>query len=245
MTDQSFRLPRFFVTAPTPCPYLPDRLERKVFTELHGPEADQVLEALARTGFRRSQNVAYRPSCDGCRQCISVRTIAREFQPSTSQRKLRRRHSDIDVAACETRATSEQFALLRRYLQARHPNGGMANMSARDYADMVEQTPVGTLVVEYREPPAEGRKVGTLVGVCLTDQQSDGLSMVYSFYDPDNEARRGLGTYMILDHIMRAKAAGLPYVYLGYWIDGCERMNYKYRFRPLEALEPSGWTRHD
>nr|WP_255536416.1 arginyltransferase [Pacificimonas pallii] len=238
-------MPRFFVTAPAPCPYLPGRMERKVFTELRGANADQLLEALARTGFRRSQNVVYRPSCDGCRKCISVRVIANEFKASTSQRRLIRKHSDLSVNACETRATSEQFALLRRYLDARHPVGGMSDMDQHDYADMVEQTPVGSLVIEYREPPETGRKIGRLIGVCLTDQQADGLSMVYSFFDPDLDDRQGMGTYMIVDHIARAKAAGQPYVYLGYWIEGCQRMAYKNRFRPLEALEDGGWTRRD
>ncbi|MGB3723904.1 MAG: arginyltransferase [Pacificimonas sp.] len=245
MTDQSFRFPRFFVTAPTPCPYLPGKMERKVFTELRGGDAHQLSEALSRIGFRRSQNVIYRPSCDGCRKCVSVRVISKEFRPSASQRKLLRRHSDLDVSACATKSTSEQFALLRRYIDARHPVGGMARMDAYDYADMVEQTQVNTLVIEYREPPIEGRKFGKLVGVALTDQQSDGLSMVYSFFDPHLESRPGLGTFMILDHIMRAKATALPYVYLGYWIDGCQRMAYKNRFRPLEALHGRGWVRED
>ncbi len=216
-----------------------------MFTELRGPDADQLSEALSRIGFRRSQNVVYRPSCDGCRKCVSVRVIADKFEASASQRKLMRRHDDLQVTSCATKSTSEQFALLRRYIDARHPVGGMARMDAYDYADMVEQTAVNTLVIEYREPPEAGRRIGNLVGVALTDQQSDGLSMVYSFFDPHSETRAGLGTFMILDHIRRAKASGLPYVYLGYWIDGCQRMAYKNRFRPLEALEGKGWVRHD
>lgn len=245
MTDQSFRFPRFFVTAPSPCPYLPDRTERKVFTELRGSDANQLSEALSRIGFRRSQNVVYRPSCDGCRLCVSVRVLAREFAPSTSQRRILRQHDDLQVTNCGPHTTSEQFALLRRYLDARHPGGGMASMDAYDYADMVEQTPVDTRIFEYREPPEAGKRLGRLVGVCLTDRQNDGLSMVYSFYDPDLETRKGLGNYIILEHIMRAKRQSLPFVYLGYWIDGCERMNYKHRFKPLEALTPEGWERRD
>ncbi|MBZ6377923.1 arginyltransferase [Pacificimonas flava] len=243
MTDQSFRFPRFFVTAPSPCPYLPGRTERKVFTELRGSDAAQLSEALSRIGFRRSQNVVYRPSCDGCRLCVSVRVLTREFKPSSSQRRILRQHDDLVVDACPPRTTSEQFALLRRYLDIRHPDGGMASMDAYDYADMVEQTPVDTVILEYREAPEEGKRLGRLVGVCLTDRQSDGLSMVYSFYEPELERRKGLGNFIILDHIRRAAEAGLPYVYLGYWIDGCDRMNYKYRFKPLEALTPAGWER--
>jgi arginine-tRNA-protein transferase len=245
VTDQSFRFPRFFVTAPSACPYLDGRTERKVFTELRGADAGQLSEALSRIGFRRSQNVIYRPSCDGCRLCVSVRVLAREFKASSSQRRTSKQHADLDVTVHEPRTTSEQFSLLRRYLDARHPGGGMASMDAYDYADMVEQTPVDTLIIEYREPPEPGKRLGRLVGVCLTDRQSDGLSMVYSFYEPELETRKGLGNYIILEHIDRAKRLGLPYVYLGYWIDGCDRMNYKHRFKPLEALTPGGWERRE
>lgn len=241
MTDQSFRFPRFFVTAPSPCPYIPGRTERKVFTELKGSDAVQMNEALSRIGFRRSQNVVYRPSCDGCAACVSVRVVAGEFAPSASQKRLLKRNADLEVSACEPWSTEEQFDLLQRYLGQRHPGGGMAAMDAYDFADMVEQTPVDTVVVEYREPSVDGRP-GRLVGACLTDKQSDGLSMVYSFFEAD-AARRGLGTFIILDHIIRASRANLPYVYLGYWIEGCERMDYKTRFQPVERLGAAGWRR--
>ena len=240
MTDQSFRFPRFFVTAPSPCPYLPGRVERKVFTELKGSDAAEMNEALSRIGFRRSQNVVYRPSCDGCSACVSVRVVAAEFRPSASQKRLLKRHSDLEVSACEPWSTEEQFDLLQRYLGSRHPDGGMATMDAYDFADMVEQTPVDTIVVEYREASPNGRP-GRLLGACLTDRQSDGLSMVYSFFEPDEPLRRGLGTFIILDHIVRAARAGLPYIYLGYWIAGCDRMDYKTRFAPVERLGAGGW----
>ncbi len=235
-----FRFPRFFVTSPAPCPYLPDRLERKVFTELNGPHAIELNDALGRIGFRRSQSVAYRPSCAGCTACVSVRVVADQFKPNATQRKLIRRHADLDVSACKPWATDEQFDLLRRYLANRHPGGGMAGMDDGDYADMVEQSPVNSFVVEYREPTVDGRR-GRLVGACLTDQQADGLSMIYSFFDASDESRPGLGNLIILDHIMRARAIGLPYVYLGYWVKGSERMSYKTRYRPIEVLGPSGW----
>ena len=240
VTDQSFRFPRFFVTAPAPCPYVPGRTERKVFAELKGPDAQDMNEALGRIGFRRSQNVVYRPSCDFCQACISVRVKAPHFAPSTSQKKLLKRHADLEVQACEPWSTEEQWALLRRYLAARHPAGGMAAMDGHDYADMVEQSPVDTVVVEYREPSVDGRP-GRLIGCCLTDKQSDGLSMIYSFYDSDITTRRGLGNFIILDHIIRAARAGLPFVYLGYWIDGCDRMAYKKLYRPAEALLTGVW----
>lgn len=235
-----FRFPKFFVTTPSPCPYLPGRQERKVFTELNGPHAGELNDALGRIGFRRSQSVAYRPSCAGCTACVSVRVVNDGFEPNATQRKLLRRHADLEVTACRSWATDEQYRLLRRYLAARHPGGGMAGMDESDYADMVEQSPVNSFVIEYREPAEHGRK-GRLVGACLTDQQADGLSMIYSFFAADEEGRPGLGTYIILDHILRARQAGLPYVYLGYWVRGSKRMAYKTRFRPIEALGPAGW----
>ena len=239
-----FRFPRFFVTSPSPCPYLKGRTERKVFTELSGPHAGELNDALGRIGFRRSQAVAYRPSCIDCSACISVRVVAGEFDPSASQRRLIRSHADLEVSACRAWTTEEQYALLRRYLAFRHPGGGMVDMDESDFADMIEQSPVKTHVIEYREPSQNGR-LGKLVGACLTDQQADGLSMIYSFFEPDDPARRGLGNYIILDHIMRAGRAGLPYVYLGYWVEESRRMAYKARFRPLERLGPAGWHRFD
>lgn len=240
MTDLPNRFPRFFVTAESPCPYLPGRTERKVFAELRGADAQRMSEGLGRIGFRRSQNVVYRPSCEGCSACVSVRIVADRFQPSQSQRRLLKRNADLDVAACDPWATEEQYQLLRSYLRHRHPTGGMAGMDGYDFAEMIETSPVDTVVVEYREPAVDGRP-GRLVGACLTDKQGDGLSMVYSFYDTGDAARAGLGTYMILDHVVRAAAVGMRYVYLGYWVQGSPRMDYKRRFDPLEWLTPRGW----
>jgi arginine-tRNA-protein transferase len=235
-----FRFPRFFVTSPSPCPYLPGRQERKVFTELTGPHASELNDALGRIGFRRSQGVAYRPSCAGCAACVSVRVVTQEFSPNATQRKLVKRYDDIDVVACRPWATDEQFQLLRRYLAARHPGGGMAGMDEDDYADMVEHSPVNSMIIEYRARSRVGER-GKLVGACLTDRQADGLSMIYSFFAADDDSRPGLGNYIILDHIMRARDAGLPYVYLGYWVKGSPRMAYKTRYRPIEVLGPEGW----
>jgi leucyl-tRNA---protein transferase len=239
-----FRFPKFFVTNPSPCPYLPGKVERKVFTELSGRNASELNEALGRIGFRRSQSVAYRPSCIDCSACVSVRVLAAEFKPNGSQRRLLRKHRDIEVAACKPWTTEEQYQLLRHYLAQRHPGGGMAEMDEHDFADMVEQTAVDTYVIEYREASIDGQP-GRLIGACLTDQQSDGLSMIYSFFDVGPESRKGLGTFIILDHIIRAGRAGLPYVYLGYWVEGSERMQYKTAFRPLERLGRDGWRRMD
>lgn len=236
------RFPRFFVTSPAPCPYLPGRTERKVFTELKGPHADQLNEALGRIGFRRSQTVAYRPSCVDCQACVSVRVAAQEFAPSSTQKRNLKRNSDLIATECRPWATEEQFALLANYLSKRHPDGGMAAMDEMDFADMVEHTPVSSYVIEYREPLPNGEP-GRLVGACLTDRQGDGLSMIYSFYDPEHEARSGLGNYIILDHIRRAAEEGLPFVYLGYWVEGSPRMQYKVRYRPLDRLTREGWQR--
>ncbi len=237
------RFPRFFVTSPAPCPYLPGRSERKVFTELKGPHADALNDALGRIGFRRSQTVAYRPSCIECSACVSVRVPVGDFAPSATQRKALRRNDDLVVSLCRPWSTSEQFDLLQRYLGVRHPGGGMATMDEVDFADMVEHTPVTSHVVEYREPSADGVTPGRLVGACLTDRQGDGLSMIYSFYDPEHEARTGLGNFIILDHIRQAQDLGLPFVYLGYWVEGSSRMQYKVRYRPIERLTRTGWER--
>ena len=237
-----FRFPRFFVTSPAPCPYLPGRDERKVFTELNGEHAGELNEALSRIGFRRSQGVAYRPSCAGCSACISVRVVTDGFRPNATQRKLLRRHGDLEVTACQPWATAEQFDLLRRYLGERHPGGGMTAMDESDYADMVELSPVQSVIVEYREPTGPDGTRGRLVGACLTDRQGDGLSMIYSFFETQDESRPGLGNFIIMDHILRARAAELAYVYLGYWVKGSPRMAYKTRYQPLEALGPRGWA---
>lgn len=237
------RFPRFFVTSPAPCPYLPGRSERKVFTELKGPHADALNDALGRIGFRRSQTVAYRPSCLDCHACVSVRVVADEFQLSSTQKRNAKSNADLVVTACRPWSTSEQFELLQSYLGTRHPGGGMASMDEVDFADMVEHTPVTSVVYEYREPSPDGVTLGRLVGACLTDRQGDGLSMIYSFYDPDHATRAGLGNFIILDHIQRAASEGLPYVYLGYWVEGSARMQYKVRYRPLERLGRNGWER--
>jgi arginine-tRNA-protein transferase len=240
VSDLSVQFPRFFMTAAGPCPYLPGRTERKVFTELKGTEAPQLLEALSAGGFRRSQNVIYRPACEGCAACVSVRVLTREYRPSSTVKRLIKRNRDLQVYACEPWATEEQFMLLKRYLAARHPSGGMSSMDVYDYADMIERTPVNTTVFEYREPAMRG--LGRLVGVCLTDQMSDGYSMVYSFYEPDGP-RPSLGSFIIADHVLRAADQGLPHVYLGYWIAGSPRMDYKVRFQPMERLTAEGWVR--
>ena len=237
MTDQrNARVPQFFLTPGGPCPYLPGKTERKVFARLSGTLAQPLSEALTNSGFRRSQSIAYRPACDGCSACVSVRIVAPEFSPARSQKRIARRNEDLVRTEVPAEATREQFALLRTYLDSRHSGGGMSDMGLFDYVAMVEETPVNTHIVEYR------RTDGTLVACALTDVLRDGLSMVYSFFHP-GEVTRSLGTAMILDHVRAARARELSYVYLGYWVQGSDKMDYKARFQPLEALGRDGWAR--
>ena len=239
------RFPRFFVTSPAPCPYLPGRSERKVFTELKGPHADALNDALGRIGFRRSQTVAYRPSCLDCSACVSVRVVANEFAAlDHAEAQPEAQRATWWSPLCRPWSTAEQFELLQRYLGTRHPGGGMAAMDEIDFADMVEHTPVTSYVIEYREPSVDGVTPGRLVGACLTDRQGDGLSMIYSFYDPEHEARdRAWQLHHPRPHPPRRTKPGLPYVYLGYWVEGSARMQYKVRYRPLERLTRIGWER--
>jgi arginine-tRNA-protein transferase len=234
-------LPQFFLTPGGPCPYLPGRTERKVFARLNGSLAQPLNEALTHSGFRRSQMIAYRPACEGCTSCVSVRIVAAEFAPSRGLRRIEKRNADLVRREVTAEATREQFALLRTYLDSRHSGGGMSDMGLFDYVAMVEETPVKTHLVEYRRA-MPGGEPGPLMACALTDVLRDGVSMVYSFFHPGEDAR-SLGTYMILDHIESARARGLSYVYLGYWVRGSTKMSYKARFRPLEALSADGWLR--
>ena len=238
MTSQPRDAPQFFLTAPSPCPYLEGQEERKVFTHLVGSRAPALNEALTHGGFRRSQTIAYRPACERCRACISVRVCVDDFRPSRNMRRVVERNADVIGFERDNRPSSEQYSLFRAYLDARHSEGGMADMTVLDYAMMVEDSHVETRLVEYRRPNAEGRN--ELIACCLTDVLADGLSMVYSFYEPD-EAGRSLGVQMILDHIERARLMGLPHVYLGYWVEGSRKMGYKSRFTPQERLGMNGW----
>ncbi|MCE9648886.1 MAG: arginyltransferase [Parvibaculum sp.] len=229
------RFPQFYITTPQPCPYLPGRYEKKVFTHLLTENAISLNDTLTQAGFRRSQNIAYRPACDGCSACVSVRILVNEFEPNRSFRRILARNADLGGEMLPARATQEQFSLLRTYLDARHAEGGMAEMTPLDYVSMIEDTTVRSSLIEYRM-----NGDSTLRACSLTDMLQDGLSMVYSFFDPRDETR-SLGSYMVLDHVERARALGLPYVYLGYWVADCRKMAYKMRFRPLEALGMDGW----
>jgi len=234
------------MTAPNTCGYLPDKVERKVFTHLVGMRAAALNDLLTQAGFRRSQTIAYRPACDQCNACVSVRVPVDEFEPSRNMRRVLEANSDLVGLTIPNKATSEQYSLFRSYLGDRHSDGGMIDMSVLDFSLMIEDSHVDTTLIEYRRRGPDtfinGRGTGPLIATALTDILSDGLSMVYSFFDPEL-SDRSLGTYMILDHIQRTKKQGLPYLYLGYWINGSKKMDYKARFTPQERLGLDGWMR--
>ena len=221
-----------------PCPYLEDRQERLVFARLDGRQPAALHNVLAHAGFRRSHNIVYRPDCENCSACVPVRLRARDFRPTRSQRRVIAKNVELSASIVPAEAAADHFRQFTRYQASRHAEGSMSDMDFDEYAAMVENTPVETMLVEYRDVH------GRLCGVCLTDRLKDGLSMVYSFFEPDHH-RKSLGTFMILDHIRLTASMGFDYVYLGYWISECSKMSYKTRFRPLEMLDRSGWRTFD
>lgn len=236
MENSPIRRPHFFfTTAPMPCPYIDGRMERKIVTELVGPEARRLHDTLSRAGFRRSHSIAYAPACPGCNACIPVRVSATAFDMKKSFRRTWRINQDLTATIVPARATAEQYRLFAAYQESRHSGSDMALMGFYDYRAMVEDSPIDTALVEFRD--GQGR----LIAVCLMDRMDDGLSAVYSFFDP-NEQRHGLGTFMILWMIREAERQGLPFVYLGYWIRDSRKMSYKIRFQPLEGFTPEGWN---
>jgi arginine-tRNA-protein transferase len=242
LTSEPRDPPQFYLTSPAPCPYLPGKEERKVFTHLVGRRAGRLNDALTHSGFRRSQTIAYRPACENCKACVSVRILCNQFVPGRTQRKVLARNEDIVGTLGGARSDSAQYALFRSYLDYRHSDGGMADMAMLDYAMMIEDSHVESRLMRYRLRTPEGEPPGPLVACCLTDVLDDGLSMVYSFYDPAL-ANRSLGAFMILDHIFRARAMLLPHLYLGYWVAGSRKMDYKAHYLPQERLGTEGWTR--
>lgn len=248
MTRHDTNTPQFYLTAAAPCPYLEGQMERKVFTHMVGNGAVELNNVLAQGGFRRSQNIAYRPACDTCKACVSVRVEVDQLVLSKSQKRIEKRNSDIVGIEHEGEPTSEQYALFREYLDHRHHDGGMSDMTVLDYAMMVEDSHVNTKIIEYRRRTPDyaitGKSDGELIGVALSDVLGDGYSMVYSFFAPKEE-KRSFGTYMILEHFQRARQRGLPFVYLGYWVEGSRKMNYKTKFKPQQHLTAIGWERFE
>ena len=234
MTYKPPRRPQFFyTTAPLPCPYVAGRTERKVVTEITGPEAERLHDRLSRAGFRRSHNIAYAPVCPNCQACVPIRIPVASFEPDRGLRRITRYNQAVTTSDVPARATAEQFQLFQRYQQRRHGNGDMATMSFYDFRAMVEDTPIDTFITEFRMDDR-------LIGACLTDRLGDGLSAVYSFFAPELD-RQSLGTFSILWLIDRAREEGLPYVYLGYWVPESRKMAYKARFRPCEILVSGTW----
>lgn len=242
MSIERRNFPQFFITAPSPCPYLTGRVERKVFTHLVGHDARSLNTQLSQGGFRRSQNIAYRPACDGCSSCVSVRVPVNTFEMTRGFRRVLKANADVDATVVKSHATSEHYSLFRGYIDSRHSDGGMADMTVLDFSAMVDDNFVDSRLVEYRVRDG-GEAGGRLIASVLIDILGDGISMIYSFYDPD-EAERSLGTFMILDNIARVRRLGLPYLYLGYWVRGSRKMDYKARFLPQERLTAEGWTLH-
>jgi leucyl-tRNA---protein transferase len=224
----------FFSTELAPCPYLADRLERRLVTLLDGPDPDGLHDRLMAAGFRRSQALAYRPACPGCTACVPVRIPVERFRLNRGWRRIWRQNADLVAAERRAVATREQFALFQRYLESRHGESGMAAMTWADFRAMIDDSPVDSRIVEWR------RADGSLIAASLTDHSPSGLSGVYKFFDPE-AARRSLGSLIILWHVEHARELGLPYVYLGYWIAASAKMAYKARFQPLEQLTPDGW----
>jgi leucyl-tRNA---protein transferase len=233
-------VPQFYVTAPQPCPYLDGRVERKLFTALQGDHAIKLNDALSKQGFRRSQNVLYRPACVDCTACLSARIRVADFKPSRSQRRILKRNAHLTREASTPWATEDQYQLFKTYLSARHSDGGMADMDIFEFAAMVEETPVRSRVLEYYRDADTGSGRRELSAVCLTDILDDGVSLVYSFFEPDSQPNSP-GTYIILDHVEIARAADLPYVYLGYWVPGSRKMDYKGNYAALEVFSQGAW----
>ena len=228
------RLPSFFITDPMPCPYIEGQMERKLFTHMAGDNANDINNNLTHAGFRRSQTIAYRPACDTCNACRSVRVDVAGFKASRNMKRILATNNDLTPTSLPPQTSREQYDLLRRYLDTRHHDGGMSDMSSFDYMAMVEETAVQTEISEYRDAH------GTLLACLLRDRMRDGISLVYSFFDPDLTTR-SLGTFIILDQIRQAEAEQLPHIYLGYLIENCSKMSYKKRFTPLQILGSEGW----
>ncbi len=210
-------------------------MERKIFTQIEPGYGGSLNDYLTHSGFRRSQNVLYRPACETCRECRSLRVRVGGFKPSKTQRRTSARNADLVMTICDPIATDEQFSLLQSYLLARHAGGGMSDMDFMRYQMMVEDSASETTIAEYRDAR------GVLIACVLIDGLSDGLSMVYSFFKPDLK-QRSLGKYMIINHINLCHEMGLPYLYLGYWVENSPKMDYKSRFRPAEVLGINGWA---
>lgn len=231
--DLPYSLLQFYATAPYECSYIAGRQARsQVATPAHLIDT-MLYSQLVRDGFRRSGIYTYRPWCDNCRACIPVRLPVQQFKPDRSQRRAWKRHKHLEAIECKMGFSEEHFDLYRRYQHSRHEGGGMDQDDREQYAHFLLDSQVDTRLIEFREN-------GVLRMVSLIDCLADGLSSVYTFYDPDMPGA-SLGTYGILWQIASCAMIGRPYLYLGYWIRDCNKMNYKQRFLPLEGRVDGQW----
>lgn len=230
---------QFFRSSAAPCPYLPGRIERKLFARLGGPDTACLNSTLSQAGFRRSHDIIYKPACPGCSACVAVRVPVTTFTHTGTIARIASRGSRFAIRECEATPTREQYSLFLDYEASRHADSDMARMSYEDYAAMINEGQADTRMFELRDTDAQS----TLLGMMLADRLADGWSAVYSFYATQPELNRySLGTLLILSLILDAQNTGLPYVYLGYWVDKSPKMAYKSRFRPLEMLTAAGWA---
>ena len=234
------RLPRSFsLLAPSACPYLAGEEERKLVAWL-GERADvSDFSALNRRGFRRSHDFIYKPFCGGCKACKALRVQAKDFLPGRTQRRIYKTNDDLELKICPNEATDEQYDLFHAYVTRRHYAGGMSAMDRNDFKMMIEESGVETSLFEWRQ-----KESSELLACCLVDSLDDGFSAVYSFFDPDY-VKRSLGVYMILSLIEFTQKFGMPYVYLGFWVRGSEKMDYKSLYKPCQILEEGEWRDFD
>jgi leucyl-tRNA---protein transferase len=233
--DRLTHFPQYFYqTREHPCPYIPGQIEQRLVALLNTQDPSAFYNELSRVGFRRSHNLAYCPACRACSACKPVRIDTAGFVASRSIRRLDQINADLTVRVVQPIATQEQYQLFTRYQQARHSDSEMAAMNLAEFRVMIECSPIDTVLVSLRDP------AGTLVASCLSDVLDDGISAVYSFFEPELP-KRSLGTFLVRQLVKRVRRTGGRYVYLGYWIAQSPKMGYKTRFHPLEALGPAGW----